>query len=166
MAWVGVVDGRVLPVHWFTGSVNAAAYLEMLQTVVWPAVRGSASKKQYWFQQDGASVHCTADVIDFLKSKFGTRIISRKTEHHWPPYLPDLNPLDFSFWSQTMAQVVRCQPSTLQELKDVVEDFASNIDPAKVRSMVRHARYRAELCVAEGGGHIEHLVKKSGSRDS
>ena len=65
-----------------------------------------------------------------------------------------------------MAQVVRCQPSTLQELKDVVEDFASNIDPAKVRSMVRHARYRAELCVAEGGGHIEHLVKKSGRRDS
>ena len=48
----------------------------------------------------------------------------------------------------------------------MVEDFASNIDPAKVRSMVRHARYRAELCVAEGGGHIEHLVKKSGSRDS
>ena len=161
MAWVGVVDGRVLPVHWLTGSVNAAAYLQMLQTVVWPAVRGSASKKQYWFQQDGASVHCTFDVIGFMKSKFGTRIISRKTEHHWPPYSPDLNPLDFSFWSQAMSHMVRCQPITLDQLKEVVEDFTTNFDPEEVLSMARHTRHRAQLCKDVVGGHFEHLVKKS-----
>ncbi|KAF0292002.1 hypothetical protein FJT64_016980 [Amphibalanus amphitrite] len=49
MAWVGVVDGKCLPVHWFTGSVNSDAYLEMLQTVVWPAVRARATRHQYWF---------------------------------------------------------------------------------------------------------------------
>ena len=86
-------------------------------------------------------------------------MISRRTEHHWPPYSPDLNPLDFSFWSQAMSHVVRCQPTTLQELKEVVEDFASNFDPVKARSMARHTRKRAQLCVDQAGGHFEHLVE-------
>ena len=93
------MDGRVLPVHWFQGSVDAKAYLEMLKEVVWPAIRGRATRREYWFQQDGASPHCTPEVLAFLSSKFGDRVISRRTEHFWPPYSPDLNPLDFSFWA-------------------------------------------------------------------
>ena len=86
MAWAGLVDGKVLRIHWFEGSVDAAAYLAMLQGLVWPAVRASATRKNYWFQQDGASVHCTAEVLAFLASKFGARVISGNTEHNWPPY--------------------------------------------------------------------------------
>ena len=40
----------------------------------------------------------------------------------------------------------------------MVEDFARNFDSAKARSMARYARYRAELCVSQTGGHIERLV--------
>ena len=159
MAWVGIVDGKVLPVHWFQGSVDGPSYLGMLQNIVWPAIKGRATRREYWFQQDGASPHCTAEVLAFLASKFGDRVISRQTEHHWLPYSPDLNPLDFSFWSQAMAHVVRCEPSTLQELKEVVEDFAINFDPEKAKSMARHTRRRAQLCVQQAGGHFEHLVK-------
>ena len=36
MAWIGIVDGKCLQVHWFEGPVNGTAYLDMLQTVVWP----------------------------------------------------------------------------------------------------------------------------------
>ena len=32
---------------WFEGSVNAESYLEMLLTAIWPAVRNTASRKQY-----------------------------------------------------------------------------------------------------------------------
>ena len=160
MAWAGLVDGKVLPIHWFEGSVDAAAYLAMLQGLVWPAVRASATRKQYWFQQDGASVHCTKEVLAFLASKFGARVISRNSEHNWPPYSPDLSPLDFSFWGQAMAHVVRCQPATIPELKQVVEDFASNFNTDTARRMARHTRYRAELCVSQAGGHFEHLIKK------
>ena len=165
MAWVGILDGRVLPVHWFQGSVDAKAYLEMLKEVVWPAIRGRATRREYWFQQDGASPHCTPEVLAFLSSKFGDRVISRRTEHFWPPYSPDLNPLDFSFWSQSMAHVVRCKPSTLEQLKQVVEDFAANFDPEKARSMARHTRYRAQLCVNQAGGHFQHLVRKNRARE-
>ena len=73
MAWVGMVDGKVLPVYWFEGSVDGEAYLDMLRTVVWPAVRSRSTHRSYWFQQDaedGASTHVTGDVMDFLRSKF------------------------------------------------------------------------------------------------
>ena len=69
--------------------------------------------------------------IDFLHSKFGDVIISKNTEHHWPPYSPDWSPLDFNFWGQTMAHEVRTKPSTLEELKGDVEDFTRNFDSEK-----------------------------------
>ena len=50
MAWVGIVDGQLLPVHWFEGNVDSETYLHMLQTVVWPAIRGRATRRGYWFQ--------------------------------------------------------------------------------------------------------------------
>ena len=31
MAWVGIVNGRVLPIHWFDGNVTAEPYLKMLK---------------------------------------------------------------------------------------------------------------------------------------
>ena len=165
MAWVGIVDGKVLPVHWFEGSVDSNKYLDMLQTKVWPAIKGRSTRNQFWFMQDGASPHCTAAVLKFLALKFGNRVISRKTEHFWPPYSPDLNPLDFSFWSQAMAHVLRCKPDTLENLKSVVEDFALNFDPQKALKMARNVRYRAELCRSQGGGHFEDLIRHQSSRE-
>ena len=47
MAWVGIANGRVLPVYWFEGSVNSDKYLTMLQTMVWPAIRARATRDQY-----------------------------------------------------------------------------------------------------------------------
>ena len=83
-----------------------------------------------------------------MSSKFGDRIISRKTEHFWPPYSPDLNPLDFLFW---------CSPNTIDNLKSVVEDFALNFDHEKAFKMARHVKYRAQLCKTVKGGHFEDL---------
>ena len=158
MAWVGIIDGKCLPVHWFEGPVNGATYLKMLETVMWPAVRTNATRRGYWFQQDGAPSHVTPAVMHFLTAKFGSRVISRKAQHHWPPYSPDLTCLDFSFWPQAQDEVVRRRPQTLGQLKTVVEDFAKNINEDQLRSMARHTRRRAELCCAEKGGFFEHLL--------
>ena len=160
MAWVGMVDGKILPVVWFDGSVNSEVFLEeVLKKTVWRAVKGLATRRQYWFQQDGATCHVTIPCLTFMQSKFGDRIISRRTEHHWPPNSPDLSPLDFSFWSQAMQEVYRCQPSSLAALKAVVEDFATNLEEDNVRKMAHHVKKRAELCRLQNGGHFEHLLR-------
>ena len=157
MAWLGVVDGRCL-LHWFTGSVNGDSYLHMLQTVVWPAIRHRATARQLWFQHDGAPPHVTTSVMDFLRSKFGNRIISRKSDNIWPPYSPDLTCLDFSLWSNISSKVYKTQPATIEQLKKTVEEVVGNLTAESLRKAVRHTRRRAELCVAQKGGHFEHLL--------
>ena len=58
-----------------------------------------------------------------------------------------------------MAEVVRCEPGNMDELKDIVNEFAENMDPDLVRRMCAHTRKRAEICVAQKGCHFEHLLK-------
>ena len=99
------------------------------------AITGRATRRQYWFQQNGSSVHCAPEVLALLISKFRDRVNSRTSELHWPSYNLDLKPLDFSFWSQSIAHKVRCQPITLVKLKEVVGDFAKNFNPEEARFM-------------------------------
>ena len=90
-----MVDGRILPVVLFQGSVISTVYLEQVfKGTVWPAVKGVATGRGYWYQQDGVSSYLTEECLEFMRAKFGDRVISRRTEHHSPPYL---SPLDFSY---------------------------------------------------------------------
>ena len=69
MAWVGIINGPCLTVVWFDRSVNKKVYLEkVLKDTVWQNVKLVATKKEYWFQQDGASCHVTAQCLSFLRS--------------------------------------------------------------------------------------------------
>ena len=94
MARTGMVDGRCLPVVWFQGSVNGKVYLDPLKNTLWPAMRARATQKQYWYQHDGRTCHVTTEGLEFLHSKFGHRILSRRLDHHWPANSPDLSPID------------------------------------------------------------------------
>ena len=39
MALAGFVDGKLLPIHWFEGSVNGESYIKMLEDKVWPSAK-------------------------------------------------------------------------------------------------------------------------------
>ena len=67
-----MVDGINLPLVWFETSVNSDVYLaKVLKNNIWLADKAVATRRQYWFQQDGASAHVTASCLRFLSSKFG-----------------------------------------------------------------------------------------------
>ena len=127
---------------------------------MWDSVKSFATRRQYWFQQDEASCHVAAECFEFLQSKFGESIISRRRAYHWPLYSPDLSPLDFSFQSQVTAHVIRFEPSTIAELKAVVEGFAVSMSEEEVWKMVRNKKKRAEVCRNNFEIYFEHLLKK------
>ena len=106
-------------------------------------------------------MHVTPEVMDFLKSKFGDRLISRKAKHPWPPYSPDLSCLDFSFWSQAAQEFTEQKPETLAELKDIVEGFARRMAVYQLKRMARHTRCRAELCCSERGGTLSTSYRRT-----
>jgi hypothetical protein len=161
MCWAGVVQGKTI-IHWFDPniSVNGDTYLEMLKNVVWHQVRGVATTRNYWFQKDGATVHTTIRARPWLENKFGDRVFSRLTDRPWPAKSPDLSPLDFWFWSVAMAELRMVPPTTLNELKLAVEDFAESIDKEEISKAVRHIRSRAQLCRNLHGGAFEAQLKK------
>ena len=108
----------------------------MLKSVLWPAVKGVATRRRLWFQQDGATVHTTVRAREWLEQKIGARVISRLTEHPWPT-------LDYWFWNVAMAEVRRAPPATLDDLKLNVEAFSKSLDKEEVIRSVKHMRERA-----------------------
>ena len=60
-----------------------------------------------------------------------------------------------------MAHVIRCDPSTIAELKTVVEAFAVNMSEEEVWKIVCTTKKRAELCRDNFGEHFEHMLKKT-----
>ena len=57
------------------------------------------------------------------------------------------------------AHVMRCQPKTLNQLKAIVEDFASNMEEELIRKVCRNVQTRAQVCVQQKGSHFEYLLK-------
>ena len=164
MAWVALVDGEALKVRWMVdeegknAKVTGASYLDMVQNQVWPEVKGRARRRGWWWQQDGAPVHVTKDVIDFVEKAFSGRVISRNSEIEWPAYSPDMTPLDYFFWGYSLAEVVRRQPESIDELKAIVEEVAANVEPDIIRRAVANLWKRAELCLEAGGSHFEFAM--------
>ena len=54
-----------------------------------------------------------------------------------------------------MQHVYRNQPSTINELKEIVEDFIESIDPDMIRKACASARKRFQMLSAENGGRLE-----------
>ena len=132
----------------------------MLKNVVWPAVSSSATRKKYWFMQDGARPHTTNDCLTFLNEKFNNRVISDRLDLFWPPKSPDLNPLDFSIWGQADNAVFKAQPSTIDELKRVVQNFLNTMSKEDLFRVTANFEKRAAFCLKLNGGHIEQILKK------
>ena len=124
MCWVGVVDGRVLPIHWFeeNGScVNGDSYLDMLKTVVWPSVSRTAKRKKFWFQHTLPQHQPLPESSSTISLR---TVISRRSEFIRPSQSPDLNPLDYRFWVQVKREVSSGSPENIESLKEVVQRSA------------------------------------------
>ena len=118
----------------------------------------TAARKQLWWMQDGAPPHCTNDAKAFLLEKFNGRVISRGTERIWPAHSPDINPLDFHFWSAAQREVYCQKPRNIEELVQCVQDFAGAYDQGTIKRVAANVLKRARLCLQAGGGHFQQLL--------
>uniref|UniRef100_A0A158P5N6 Tc1-like transposase DDE domain-containing protein n=1 Tax=Tetranychus urticae TaxID=32264 RepID=A0A158P5N6_TETUR len=85
-----------------------------------PALQKYGGPDNFWFQQDGATPHCTDMTLELLRVYFGERII-RRADIEWPASSPDLNPLDFYLWGHLDAQVKKARPKTLNQIKEILK---------------------------------------------
>ena len=156
MVWMGILNGEILPITWFVGKgVNSENYLEMLRDKVWPAISDHPNLRDIYFMQDGARPHTTDDVLSFLNEKFHNRVISDKLDLFWPPKSPDLNLCDTFLWPYLEQLVFQENPSSVEELKEVVERFAKEIPKDMLLRATDNFFKRVLACAEEDGGHFE-----------
>ena len=94
MVWAGIsAVGRTQLVFVPEGiKINSKTYHEMiLDHVVKDLSHTVFSGKPFLFQQDGAPAHTSNSTQGWLRENIPDFI--RKEE--WPPYSPDLNPVDY-----------------------------------------------------------------------
>ena len=65
---------------------------------------------------------------------------------------------DYFFWSLAMMQVRRSKPSSIDELKAVVEDMARSVPQEMIRDAVENVRKRCQACVEALEGHFESFL--------
>ena len=112
-----------------------------------------------YYQHDGAPPHFSHFVRQYLNNKFPNRWICRGGARNWPPWSPDLNPLDNHVWGYMKAIVYAHNLNTREELLRRILSSARGINNAAVfhkltSSMVTPVR----KCIQPDGGHFEQHV--------
>ncbi len=87
--WCGILRKKIVGPFFFEITINTASYQEIIQGFI---VNLGAEDGVAWFQQESATAHTTAPIMDFLREFFERGIILKNL---WPPCSIDLSPCDF-----------------------------------------------------------------------
>lgn len=120
-------------------------YIKLLETVVDELEMNLGSNfNSCWWQQDGASPHTSERSLAYLRHWFGERIVNYRTAFIRLPKSPDLNPLDYWFWSALRNLVSIHRPKGIAELSSAIAHVILNIqkDPDIVKRSIRDFRIR------------------------
>ena len=99
-------------------------------------------------QQDGASCHRSAESLE----AFAEHDISIIPPNRWPPNSPDLNPLDYFFWSEVKRELVKKKYKNRAQLVRQIK--TSEISLEKRRDSIRNFPTRVREVEKNLGGLI------------
>lgn len=147
-------------------TLNARKYIYMLQTFVIPVLKERLGPdfNNCWWQQDGAPSHTAEITISYLRSEFGNRIISGEklpcgNLFEWPPYSPDLNPLDYWFWTSLKQKVGSQDPSDIEEVKTLIPLACTEFSIPNIQSAIDDFIVRIDCLKFFKVEHFESFLK-------
>lgn len=144
-------------------TMTADRYIAMLKNKVIPELKrrlGDEDFAKCVWQQDGAAIHTAAKTIDYLKSVFGDRLIAKGAAFEWPACSPDLNTLDYWFWSYMKSSIRKLDPQDLMDLKDAVKTACRQIDGDMLKRAIHDFDTRIKALIEAKGAHFEYTLKK------
>lgn len=160
--WAGIIDKHIIGPYFFSTTLNGNTYLNFLRNELNSLMDSVplSTRRDMWFQQDGAPPHFATSVRTWLNNSFPRRWIGRCGEIAWPARSPDLNPLDFYFWGYLKTLVYQIPVNTREELKERILNAFNIIrsKPQQVKTSKSSLMRRCRLCIQTNGGHFEHLL--------
>jgi len=153
MVWGGISATSKTPLLFLEKGVkmNQNTYREILENSVLPWAKTTYSNHDWIFQQDSAPSHTAKLIQKWLFENFPNFI----TPEEWPPYSPDLNPMDYSVWGILEQKACSTRHSNLGSLKKALQTAWEEIDSELLRRIVAQFPKRLMACVKAKGGYIE-----------
>jgi hypothetical protein len=142
--------------------MNANCYVNMLlHDRLLPDCRTLYPDGNFIFQQDWAPSHSARLTIEYLRNE-NISYLQRDT---YPASFPDGNPMDYRIWAILEQKVYDGVASfdTIDQLKTALLAAWDDIDIETVKQIIvgeNGFRQRLLAVVKNGGGHIEHLMRK------
>lgn len=160
--WAGIVNNQLLGPCFLPPRLNGPLYLNFLQNDLIDLIDDVplAVLPRMWYLHDGAPPHFFREVRDHLNNVFPYRWIGRGGPVAWPPRSPDLNPMDFYFWSHLKSLVYQTEAENVEDLMNRIVGAGNLIrqQPNIFQNVMRNWVRRAQLCVEVGGRNFEHLL--------
>jgi hypothetical protein len=156
MVWAGICATGKTPLVFVDEGVkiNKEVYLQrILRDQVEPWARGHFGNRAWTFHQDSAPAHRAREVQDWCRGHFPGFISSQE----WPPYSPDLNPMDYSVWSILEARACSKPHKSLEALRRSLEKEWNKISVEELRRITENFPKRLKLCVKAKGGIFEGI---------
>jgi len=127
--WCAVLDDQLIGHFILEGPLTGEAYLRFLQEELPRSLEDVPSNKRgrMYFQHNGAPLHSSREVKNFLNYRFPGRRIGRGGPHKWPARSPDLSPLDCCVWGWMKELVYSVKVVTRDALLSRILDAADRI---------------------------------------
>jgi hypothetical protein len=154
--WAAIGYHGVIGPFFLDGNVTGANYQELLQHSFLPAVQQFQGFNDVIFMQDGAPPHWSTSVRQWLTATFPNRWMGRGSPNlPWPPYSPDLTPMDFFLWGWMKNLVYQVPLNNLQELRTRITHVFQTLAIDMVhRSMEGYVK-RLHVCIQRQGRSVE-----------
>ena len=129
--------------------------------IFFPALRTrKVPIRKTWYQQDGATAHCTKHALKLLSNKFGDRIFSGRTDRIWPPRSLDLNPCDYYLWGRVKEMLYSTTLTNLEELRAKILEMLRGLSHDELAAAINELPSRLQLLRTARGKHFEwHNIK-------
>jgi transposase len=128
----------------FTDHLDKELMVEILKTCLLKSAREFWKNESWWFQQDNDPKHSSRLVQDWLHCH-GINCIE------WPPYSPDLNPIE-NLWANLKKRVEQLHPTTTQQLSTAVKTAWLQTQQTYCAKLVASMSHRCQLCIEYEGG--------------
>ena len=103
--------------------------------------------------------HSVSASVKYLGIFGKERLISRNSCFNWPPYSPDLNPLDFFLWGYIKSKVYSSPyPKTVEDLKKNIVRECRKINKDVIVSAVNNFNTRMQFLLAKKGAWFEQMM--------
>lgn len=144
------------------GIMNSKSYIHLLKHQFIPYLKSRNLINTCIFMQDGAPCHTSKDSLKLIHKYFKDRVISTRYPEkynmglEWPPYSPDLTPLDFCIWGTLKARLTKHKPQTLMELSKALHKEVSLFTQQFIINAIGNVIPRLESLRIANGGHFEN----------